>query len=88
MKTFLFCYCVLSLILVILSIVDITYYDIKWTIKNYEKIDEMADYYAKQLKEKKFTNDNYKELENTLFNYDYWMNLKNTKDKIKRWFHI
>lgn len=88
MKTFLICYGIFSLLLIILSFIDITYYDIKWTIKHYEEIDEKVSYYTNLLKEKHLDDENMKELEELLDSYDYWVNLQNTKKKIKWILHI
>lgn len=88
MKTFLICYVILSLIVIILSFIDITYYDIKWTIKHYEEIDKKVDYYTNLLNDKTFESKTIEELESILDSYDFWMNLQNTKKKIKWLLHI
>lgn len=88
MKTFLICYVILSLIVILLSFIDITYYDIKWTIKHYEEIDEKVDYYTNLLNDKSIKSKTTDELENIFDSYDYWTNLQNTKKKIKWLLHI
>lgn len=88
MKTFLICYVILSLIVILLSFIDITYYDIKWTIKHYEEIDEKVYYYTNLLNDKSIESKTTDELGNILDSYDYWTNLQNTKKKIKWLLHI
>lgn len=84
MKTFLICLAVFTAIVTLQSFIDITYYDIKWTIKHYEKIDEMVEYYTRKLKDASSEDD----IEYLLDQYDFWVNLQNTKKRIKWLFHI
>lgn len=84
MKTFLICFAVFTAIVTLLSFIDITYYYIKWTIKHYEKIDEMVEYYTRKLKDASSEDD----IDYLLDQYDFWVNLQNTKKRIKWLFHI
>lgn len=88
MTTFLICYLVFLFITFLLLFADIIYYDIKDVIKNYENIDEQFEHFYKEIESMQLTEENYQQLTDVYNQYDYWNNLKQTKEKLKWFFHI
>lgn len=72
----------------IMLFIDIIYYDIKYTLQNYEQIDDQLECYSMQLDKLKFTDNNFQQVNDIISNYDYWANLKSTKEKLKQVFHV